>query len=158
MEYITLIISSIALGLSIYSVIESRKANRVSEEPHLAGHKNEGNNYFCFELKNKGKGPAIFDNVETYYNNERTGEKLKTLIDKALDGIRCKYSVMELGGNNIMGAGEVYKLLDITEIHKEDIEKLKDIMETSEIDLKVIYKNAYGNMKSWATNDNLIKI
>ncbi|MBU2590695.1 MAG: hypothetical protein KKC21_01575, partial [Nitrospinae bacterium] len=52
--HISLVISLVALGLSICSVIESRRNNRVTHRPTIVGHETKALDEYKYEIINKG--------------------------------------------------------------------------------------------------------
>lgn len=157
MEIFSVIIATIALIVSVYSVYESRKNIQLSQEPHIVAHEKESETEFSYEITNKGGGPAFFKKVEYFLNLEPLKDKtIREALREVLTahGVRFKSSIMKLGDETIMAPGETFVLASIV-IHKDDIEKMKNIPNAI-VGIRVIYRSAHGKEKIWR-NDERIK-
>ena len=67
MEITALLVSLLALGFSIYSVVETHRTNRLTNRPAIVGHETKGWNEYKYELVNKGTGPAYLKEVEWFW-------------------------------------------------------------------------------------------
>lgn len=75
MQIISLIFSLIAVSVSIYSIYETRRANRLKVKPYLVAHEVGGNNSYSYCVVNKGLGQAFFDDINYYKGFEPVDDK-----------------------------------------------------------------------------------
>ena len=156
MEYISITLSITAFLISIAGFWENRRNNRISKAPAIVGHESEGEAEYSYAIKNKGNGPAFFEQVECFLNGISLGEKpLRVAISELLGShkIRYKLSVTNLGNQCVMAAGEEMVLVSVS-VATEDIEKFKAIS-AAQFGIRIRYKSGHGVGFVWATNEGL---
>ena len=159
MEYVSLIIAILALLASAYSVYETRKHNRLSQDPVIVANEKESDTGYIYEITNKGSGPAYFYSVDSFFNLEKLVDStLRERVRENLTerGIRFKSTFTTLGQETVMAAGETIELANI-EIHPDDTEKMKNI-EDSVFGLRIKYKSSHGVEKIWVSDERLRNI
>lgn len=151
----TLAISLVALLVSVYTLYESRKNNRISEEPVLVGHECESQTTYRYEITNKGKGTAFFEKVEYFMNLRPLEEKsFRDAVRETLteEEIRAESTITQLGQKGVMAPGETIVLGSIS-FSAEDAVKFKKMDKAFAV--RITYKSAHGDKKIWASNDGL---
>ncbi len=155
---ITLGISLLALLVSVYSLYESRRNNRINQEPVLAGHESESQTAYRYEITNKGNGTAFFEKVEYFLNlqpldNKSFRDAVRETLTK--EEIRAELTITHLGQKGVMSPGETIVLGSIL-FPAEDAIKFQNI--GKEFAVRITYKSSHGDKKVWASNDELQEI
>lgn len=157
MNYASIALSVLAILISAYSVYETRRNNRIGQQPTIVGERNQGPTEYSFVIKNKGNGPAFFERVEYFQNLQPSERKpIRDVVRETLQrkGIEFQSTVTELGQNSVMAAGEAITLAKI-EFHPEDAAKFEAI-DNAQIDIRITYKGIYGDSLVWASDDRLL--
>ncbi len=156
MEYSALIISLVALGFSIYSVVESRRNNRASHRPAIVGHEINGIDEYQYEITNKGTGPAFFKSVEWFWDKKPLeGESIVESVREVLQnhGVPSNQSITDLGQQSILSTGETIILGSIT-IKPEHIPIIHKIQEKG-FGVRIIYESGFGEEYTFVSDDDL---
>lgn len=159
MELTALLISLLALGLSIYSVIESHRNNRASHCPTIVGHETKGMSEYKYEIINKGNGPAFFKSVEWFWDGKPLKDKSITEAVREIVhsyGLPPTQLVTELGQNSVLGTGEKLVLGSIA-ITPEHVPIIKEI-EKKGFAVRIAYESAFGEQFVFASDDALKNI
>jgi hypothetical protein len=159
MEYISLIIAILALLASAYSVYETRKYNRISQDPVIVANEKESEISYVYEITNKGNGPAYFTSVDSFFNLKKL--EGSTLREKVLahiteKGIRFKSTFTTLGQETVLAPGETVEIANIT-LHPDDAGKIQQI-EDSVFGVRIKYKSSHGVEKVWVSDERLRNI
>ncbi len=159
MDYISLTISIFALLASAYSVYETRKNNRISQDPVIVANEKESETSYVYEITNKGNGPAYFISVDCFFNLKKLEES--TLRDRVRNhltenDIRFNSSFTTLAQETVMAPGETIELVNIL-IHPDDAVKMQQI-EDSVFGTRIKYKSSHGVEKVWVSDERLRNI
>lgn len=156
---ISLGISIIALVVAGYSLLESRKSNRLNQKPALTGHESTETNCYLYIVSNQGNGPAFFENVD-YFLNKQLLEKdnVRSVVDETLskNNIRAINSIMLIGDHIVLAPGSSLTVAEII-FPPEDKDKFEN-MPNIEFGLRIKYKSAFGESDVWATDNELKEI
>lgn len=154
MELTALLISLFALGLSIYSVIDTHRKNRASSRPVIVGHESKALTEYKYEIINKGNSPAFFKSVEWFWDGKPLKDKSFTeaIRDVAHSyGLPPTQSVTELGQNSVLATGERLVLGTIA-IAPEHILIIQEI-EKKGFGVRIVYESAFGEQFVFSSND-----
>jgi len=162
-EYWQGIIAIIALLLSIYQILISKKHNRISVNPKVSTFSDSKVIDKLFIMKvdimNNGLGPAIIESFDVFYDDHLISsndhEKLANFLREKFPQA-ISHTVSSLGVNYPMKAGEERKLVEIAvpnfkalfDLHKSYTAEL------NRFNLVVKYKSVYGEKFKHDTHDN----
>lgn len=144
--------------VAAFSLYENRRNNRISAEPVIVSLEIESPTEYRFEIINKGKGTAFFENVEYFANLKPIDRELFSgavmeMLTK--EGIQASLTTTKPGHKCVMASGETIVLGSIT-FKPEDAVKFRKM--DKEFGVRITYKSAHGYKKIWASNDELTKI
>ena len=158
-DYATLMISVLAIGLSVYSLIESRRNNRITHRPAIVGHEAQGPNEYSYRIINKGNGPAFFKSVEWFLDKKPLGEKTFSEVVKDVVrayGLPPSQIVTTPGQKSIMGTGEAIVLGAIA-IQPEHVSLIQEIQKKG-FGVRIVYESAFGEEFVFVSDDALKNI
>jgi hypothetical protein len=157
MQYISEVLASIALLISAFSFLESRRNNRVGHAPALLSNETETPTGYTYSIQNKGRGPAYFEKIEYFIDKQPLGDRsLREVIAKVLteNGVRCELSVTRPAQQNVMQASEQIVLVAVS-VRPEDSAKLKAIS-ADRFGVRITFRSAHGKRIVWASDDHLL--
>lgn len=156
-SYSPIVISLIALAVSVKVYFENKRHTLISHEPHLAGNEINNNGEDIYTVQNKGNGVAFVTNLQYFLNDKPTDLAPKEFIKKYYKDIPfIETSITTLGGKSIFAIGEKTVISRV----KYDIkytEQLSEISKKYKYGMIITYACAYGIKKRWSTSDNLLE-
>lgn len=158
MQYISEVLASVALLVSVSSFLEARRNNRIGRAPALLSNETETPTGYSYSIQNKGSGPAHFETVEYFVDQQPLGDTpLRDAFAKILteNGLRYHLSVTQPAQQNVMQAGEEITLVKIA-APPEDAIKLKAIP-SDRFAVRITFRSAYGRRNVWASDDRSAK-
>lgn len=159
MEITALLVSLLALGFSIYSVVETHRTNRLTNRPAIVGHETKGWDEYKYELVNKGTGPAYLKEVEWFWNKEPIiGRSIDEVVAEKIRayGLPPTQMVTVLGKNTIIGIGERLVLGSLS-LKPEHIPLFQE-MEKEGFGVRISYESAHGEKFMFHSDDELKNI
>lgn len=158
MQYVSVSISILAFAVSVISLIENRRNNRIGHSAEIRGHESENPTGYSYAIQNKGKGAAYFKKVDYFLDRKllkdnSLREALANVLTQA--GVRYELSITQPGQESILQAGEVMQLVKIS-VPLEDAARLKAIP-SERFGVRILYKSVHGKNRVWVTDDRLPK-
>src|SRR5690606_25283657 len=155
MDYASLAISVLAFVASAYSVYETRRNNRLGQAPAIVGHEHESPTESSYLIKNKGNGPAYFQQVQYFLNlqpveNKSLGEIVRDVLNR--NEVRHSSSITNLAQKGVLAAGEEILIAKIA-FPPEDAEKFQNLGQ--EFAIRIVYKSLHGDEEVWSSDDRL---
>lgn len=150
---LALVISIMALGVSMYEANLMREQQSAMVWPYLTVDKNYSGRGFSFEAKNNGTGPAIIKSMEVRYR-----DTLMADYDELLDAIKPNrkigYDILRMGDLNetVMKAGEEREVFNMP-WNDETREMSKEMMYVT---VKVCYCSVLGDCWVFDSKENSI--
>jgi len=157
-DYAPIVISLVALAVSIKVFYENKKHTLISQEPHLAGNEISNTGEYIYTVQNKGNGIAFIKKLEYFIDGKPTEITLKKYIEEQYKDVPLlEKSITTFGSKGIFAVGETQVIARI----KYDEKYTKQAEEASKNNtygIKITYACAYGKEKPWATSDDLLEL
>jgi len=158
------VISVCALGLTIWTIQQTHRQNKLSARPHIVGnHNSDWNDTGClytYEISNHGIGPARLKRFILVLDGEafecpKDKHPMEEFFAKHLTG-KLEYKLLTTGVPNAdycMLAGQSYKIFNmlIPGVTMDDRVLIRDAMKG--MDLRVEYESFYEEKFVFDTRD-----
>lgn len=149
-----LFISVISLIALLYQSYLAREENRLIQKqqsasvlPHLNQWMSDYDGIFRIIVGNKGVGPAFITDVEITLDSQRTFSNSDALFDALFANNSSIDTIPYITSTLIKGfVLQPNEKINILEIRSQDnFEKVKQVINTSDISFKITYEDIYGS-------------